>query len=68
MHRVLQQTARRFEEAGNVFSDSSTGQAKGLDLFQPDEIYMPETRETSSESATYDPKAPLEEQDPWDRW
>ena len=55
---------RRFEEAGNVFSDSSTGQAKGLDLFQPEEIYMPETRETSSESATYDPKAPLEEQDP----
>ena len=57
---------RRFEEAGNVFSDSSTGtgQAKGLDLFQPEEIYMPETRETSLESATYDPTAPLEEQDP----
>ncbi len=57
---------RRFEEAGNIFSDSSTGtgQAKGLDLFQPEEIYMPETRETSSESATYDPTAPLEEQDP----
>uniref|UniRef100_UPI003FF0D0CD DNA translocase FtsK n=1 Tax=Candidatus Ventrimonas sp. TaxID=3048889 RepID=UPI003FF0D0CD len=57
---------RRFEEAGNVFSDRETGEspAKTLDLFQPEEIYMPETRETPVEAATYDATAPLEEQDP----
>ena len=37
---------RRFEEAGNVFSGQQLKQdrAKGLDLFQPEENSMPETR------------------------
>lgn len=60
--RLAADGIRRFEEAGNVFSDSRTGNPQ--ELFQPEEIYMPEAREDSSESVTYDPTAIPEEQDP----